>query len=171
MITELISYFENVTEEDLRIQAQINKALPLEEKNETETDPAKKAANQAEVVGILENIWQQYPKNAIIIPRLANAYGVLAWYQLFNRHFLEAEQAAYKGMDIDPSQEWINTNLALGLLFQGKYEEAKEIYLRLKNKPYGGATYLKAFLDDLEALEKKGITHPDVEKVRELLEK
>lgn len=171
-IAELISYFESVTEEDFRVQTQINKALLLEEKNETETDPAKRAANQVEVVNTLENIWRQYPENTIIIPRLANAYGALAWYQLFNRHFLEVEQAARKGMDIDPSQEWINTNLALGLLFQGKYEEAEDVYVSFKERAFNDAmTFKTAFLQDLADLEAAGITHPDVEKVRELLQK
>ncbi len=168
---ELISYFENITVEDLHIQARINKVLPLEEKNRTEADPAKKVANQVKVVGILENVWQQYSENASIIPTLSKAYSSLAWHQLFNRHFVEAEQAANKGLEIDPSQEWINTNLALALLYQGKYKEAKEIYLKLKDKPYGAATYSKAFLEDLNALGQEGIIHPDVKKIRELLHK
>jgi hypothetical protein len=70
---------------------------------------------------------------------------------------------------LNDSQEWINTNLALVLLYQGKYEEAKIIYLQLKDKPYGDATYGTTFLEDLEVLEKEGITHPDVAKIRKLL--
>ena len=168
-IAELATYFEKVTEEDLQVQAQINQVLPLEEQVKTETGPAQKAGKQVEVVSFLEKVWQQYPQNETIISRLSNACGGLSWRQLFNRRFAEAEQAARKGLDFDPSQEWINTNLALSLLFQGKYEEAEVLYLDYKDKPYGDSTYSKAFLEDLNALEEAGITHPDVGKVRALL--
>ncbi|MCB9351204.1 MAG: hypothetical protein H6573_27455 [Lewinellaceae bacterium] len=57
----------------------------------------------------------------------------------------------------------------MSLLFQGKYEEAEVLYLGFKDKPYGDSTYSKAFLEDLNALEEAGITHPDVGKVRALL--
>ncbi|MCB0565841.1 MAG: tetratricopeptide repeat protein, partial [Phaeodactylibacter sp.] len=168
-IAELIAYFEKVTEEALQVQAQVNQVLPLEEQVETETGPAQKAGKQVEVVSFLEKVWQQYPQNEIIISRLSNACGGLSWHQLFNRRFAEAEQAARQGLDLAPSQEWINTNLALSLLFQGKYEEAEVLYLGFKDKPYGDSTYSKAFLEDLNALEEAGITHPDVGKVRALL--
>ncbi len=51
-----------------------------------------------------------------------------------------------------------------------KVEEAKVLYLRLKDKPYGDSTFSQAFLDDFAALKEAGITHPDVEKIRKLLE-
>ena len=73
---------------------------------------------------------------------------------------------------IDNSDEdtmWFNRKLPLVVLYQGKFNESKEIYMRLKIKPYGDATYKEVFLADLEALEKEGITHPDVAKIRKLL--
>lgn len=168
-IAKLATYFKKVTEEDLQVQAQVNQVLPLEEQVKTETGPAQKVGKQVEVVSILEKVWQQYPQNETIMGRLASAYGTLAWHQLFVRQFAEAEQSARKGLDIGPSREWINTNLALALLFQGKYEEAEALYLDLQDKPYGDSTFSQAFLDDFAALEEVGITHPDVEKVRALL--
>ena len=36
--------------------------------------------------------------------------------------------------------------------------------------PYGEGTYKNIFLEDLTALEKEGIMHPDVAKIRALLE-
>ncbi len=104
----------------------------------------------------------------------------LAWYQLFEKQFIEAEKSAKEAInpttfskteDYDSKLEWANTNLALALLFQGKYAEAEKIYISLKDKPYDEATYREAFLSDLEELEKAGITHPDVAKIRELLKK
>lgn len=111
-----------------------------------------------------------HPDNQAIIAELSNAYGSLAWYQLFAKDFAAAEQAARKGLETAPSQQWINTNLALSLLFQGKYEEAKVIYVQFKDEPFNDSMGFKtAFLQDLADLEAAGITHPDVGKVRALL--
>ena len=100
---------------------------------------------------------------------LASNYGSIAWWALFAREFAEAEKYALLGLKTDKSQEWINTNLALAYLFQGKLDQAKEIYLRLKDKMNGNTPFKDAFLQDLKDLDAEGITHPDVEKIRELL--
>ena len=67
-----------------------------------------------------------------------------------------------------PEFRWIYTNLAHGLLFQGKYEEALVIYREHWSKPVNDTlTFGQAVLDDFEAFEKAGITYPDMQKVRE----
>ncbi len=107
-----------------------------------------------------------------MITALGQAYGQLARYQLFAQQFGAAEQAAIEGLAVDPSQEWIKTNLASALLFQGKYPEAKNIYMEYKAKPFKDSmNFSDAFLQDLLELEKAGITHPDMEKIRKLLQK
>jgi tetratricopeptide (TPR) repeat protein len=102
----------------------------------------------------------------------------LAWYYLLDKQFAAAENAAREALypakfnkteGYDQKIEWANTNLALALLFQGQYMEAEKIYTNLKDKPYDKATYKEAFLKDLDELEKAGITHPDVSKIRTLL--
>ncbi len=101
---------------------------------------------------------------------MAAEYENLAWYYLFTEQFEAAEQAAQQGIALGgTAAEWINTNLALALLYQGKYEAAEAIYLRLKDQPYGDATYAATFLADLDELEAAGITHKDVARVRRLL--
>ena len=63
------------------------------------------------------------------------------------------------------------TNLAPALLFQNRYEEAKKLYIELKPlKDTVGNSIAKACLDDLDALEKAGVKHKDVAKIRTLLE-
>lgn len=102
---------------------------------------------------------------------ISAAHGNLAWNLLFAKHFPEAEVAAREGLATDPSQIWINTNLALALLYQGKFEEAKALYLRFKDQTIDEKRFFKAaFLQDLRDLEAAGITHPDVTKIRWLLE-
>ncbi|MEI9944287.1 MAG: tetratricopeptide repeat protein [Chitinophagaceae bacterium] len=111
---------------------------------------------------------------------LGSSYGNLAWYLLFEKKFADAERSARealeprtfkKNVDYDISINWVNTNLALALLFQGKYAEAEKIYLSFKDRPNGKGTYKDTFLGDIDEMEKAGITHKDVKKIRELLKK
>jgi tetratricopeptide (TPR) repeat protein len=103
---------------------------------------------------------------------LANIYGNISFYQLFNKNFIQAEKSANEGLKIDPTQTWIKTNLAHALLFQGKFNEAQNIYLELKDQTYPedeSKTFRYYFLQDLDEFEKAGITHPDIPGIRELL--
>lgn len=101
----------------------------------------------------------------------AEQYGSLAWYHLFNRQFTEAETAARRGIALGgEATEWIHTNLALSLLYQGKYKEAEAVYLQFKGQMYDEEqSWVAIFLKDLDELETAGITHPDVAKIRKLL--
>ena len=103
----------------------------------------------------------------------ADACGSIAWHLLFLEKFKEAEIAARWGLQIDTGAIWIRTNLAHSLLFQGKYTEAEMEYLTLKEKTDdgNGKLYKVIFLEDFYALEKAGITHQDVKKIKELLKK
>ena len=163
-------YFSTITKESLQVQSEINKVLPYKVKNNTEKDAQQKVKNQKNVIDILKTALKTYPNNKQLIEETSNAYGKLAWFDLFTKSFQKAEQAALKGLELDTSQEWIKANLALALLYQGKLEAAKNIYLKLKDKPYGKRTYKAIFFKDLTALEKEGITHQDVAIIRTLLE-
>ncbi len=67
----------------------------------------------------------------------AEQYGSLSWYRLFNQQFPEAETAARRGITLGgENAEWIHTNLALSLLYQGKYEDAQAVYLEFKGQAY-----------------------------------
>jgi len=103
---------------------------------------------------------------------ISEILGSLSYTQILNKQFKKAESSALKGIATDSTQQWIQTNLAIALLFQGKYEEAKKIYEKLKDKEYPNdvsKTFKVVFLEDLYELEKEGITHPDVIKIRALL--
>ena len=130
---------------------------------------ADKAEPQVQLVEVYAKLYVQYKDNAALAEVYSKSLGSLAWYQLFDRQFAVAEKSSRLGLEIDEKQEWINTNLVLALLYQGKWEEAKALYLLLKDKPYNGATYQKTFLKDLQALEDAGMKHHDVKKARALL--
>ena len=93
--------------------------------------------------------------------------GSLSYFAIFVNEFQLAEQFAIKALTIDPSQQWIFSNLAAAQLFQGKYAEAEEIYRNLKNE-------LKdSFLQDFNEFEAAGVIpkerKADVERIRKML--
>lgn len=144
----------------------------LETRRDAASDEAARLPWQIQIVAKLDSLCLLKPDNKAFQTRLANACGNLAWYYLFARHPEDAEAAARKGLATDPSEKWIHTNLALALLHQGKWKEAKKVYEEWMEFSYDDAnTWRDIFLQDLETLEKAGVGHPDVGKARTLLEK
>jgi len=121
-------------------------------------------------IKISQKFLQKNPDNPKIISHLAGAHGSLSFSLLFDKRFKEAEDHAEKGLKLDPSQEWIQTNLASAHLFQGNFEQAREIYLTFRDQPLNDKTFREVFLEDLDVLEEAGVTHPDIQKARELLQ-
>ena len=131
---------------------------------------AHKIEAQQKVIDLFESAFTQHPDNQEIQTFLSSAYGSQAWYQLFGKQFKEAAQSAVRGLEIDATQEWIHTNLALALLLQGKYKKAEAIYLQYKDEAFNEETNFKAvFFEDLETLEQEGIYHEDFEQIRRVL--
>ena len=93
----------------------------------------------------------------------ADAWGRLAWYELFQRQPERAVEAARKGLKADPSQLRIKTYLAHGLLLTGHYADADKIYRENRSATLdGGRPFAQAVLDDFKQLWIKGIVHPDM---------
>jgi hypothetical protein len=84
-------------------------------------------------------------------------------------------RAILRGIELNPSYVILYTNLPLCYLFTDQFEKAKSVYLEYKDKPWTISrefkTFRDAFLSDLADFEKKGITHPNFEKVKVLLKK
>ena len=97
----------------------------------------------------------------------AKLYGDLSQCKLFARQYAAAEQSARHGLSLDPSQTWINVNLAHALLFQNKDAEAKKIYDALKIQKYtDGRSYRDVLAEDYNALEKMGLEKKQLDKAR-----
>jgi len=75
----------------------------------------------------------------------------------------------------DSVNEYSYTNLPLAFLFNNMYPEAEREYTKWKDVPWTVTkdfkTFKEAFLDDFRDLESRGITHPDIAKIKELLKK
>jgi tetratricopeptide (TPR) repeat protein len=115
---------------------------------------------QKEVIEIYESINKSI-RNIVENKDIADQYGSLAWYQLFNREFQESIISSEEGLAIDSTETWIYTNLALGYLLSGQIKDAEKIYIEYKSKPYKFNIQYKnfgeAFLDDLNEVEKADI--------------
>jgi len=122
---------------------------------------------------ISANDGQKY--NDYYIPESSNELsrlnGNLSWYALNLGKNAIAVSAAKKGISLNPSNMWINTNLALGLAQNDKMDEAIKIYERFMNEPYREKTFREVFLADIEEIETNGIKVKNKEKIIEILMK
>ncbi|MBK8965349.1 MAG: hypothetical protein IPM36_01470 [Lewinellaceae bacterium] len=88
-------------------------------------------------------------------------------------HYEEAIQYAQKALEVNPLRESVVSYLALGYLLNNQWPEAEKIYLKWKGRfCQGSFKYCnRVFLEDIAKLEAANITHPDFEKVKQLLKK
>src|SRR5215470_13023860 len=94
--------------------------------------------------------------------KTAEALGSLAWYALHARNFEEALTAADRAVALAPDQIWLATNRAHALLFLGRTDEARVLYLAHKGKhlfPDSDRPWEDVIADDLETLRKSGLDH------------
>jgi WD40 repeat protein len=108
--------------------------------------------------------------------RIAAQYNELAWNLILSKEFASAEKMLRHGIAIDSSHKILYTNLPPSILFQGRFEDAKAEYLRLKDLPLDVsdfATYEEAFWDDFNSFENAECIPPermpDVEAIKALL--
>jgi tetratricopeptide (TPR) repeat protein len=109
-------------------------------------------------------------KKAIEInPKYARHYGNLGWVELFARQPKESIAASLKGLELDSTQVWMNSNLAHAYLLDGQFEKAKDIYLKYWNDDIEqGGTFGEAVQSDFKELRKAGITSPDMDRMEKL---
>jgi hypothetical protein len=108
---------------------------------------------------------------------VAGFYNTTGWNQLINGKFVSSEKVIREGIGLMVSSMYLYSNLPAILLLQGKFEEAKDLYIRWKDIPFDAAngypTYREAFLADIKLFEKRGIIpsvyQNDVEKIKGLL--
>ena len=77
---------------------------------------------------------------------------------------------AQKGIIIK-NDDIMYTKLVLAYLLNNRFDESKPIIESRKNNIVNNTTFSNYILSKLDELEKLGITHPDFEKVKELLKK
>lgn len=134
------------------------------------------------IYGVLNDYSSAYQINQEFLPLLKQKYlsdkttfgqvystilANQAFYCILASDFVNAEQLAREAVSINPSEHMPNTNLAAALLFQGKYDEAEQIYRQFKDELKDG------FLQDFNDFEVAGIIpeerKADVERIRKML--
>jgi hypothetical protein len=100
---------------------------------------------------------------------LAQAYDAAADSAMYVRRWKDVETWARKSLELTSSDGNGHGNLATALLFQGKYADALKIFRAHWNDPLGDGTLGEAAYSDFEQLEKAGITHPDLARLRAAL--
>jgi len=97
--------------------------------------------------------------------------GQLSWFALFARRFDDALAVAERGLALDRAATWIETNRAHALMFLGRAEEAKALYLALKGTHVAenNKAWEEVIADDFAEFQKADLTHPQMEEIRRLL--
>lgn len=93
----------------------------------------------------------------------------LSWYQLMARRYADALETTEEGLRLDPELLEFQTNRAHALLLLDRREEAFAIYRANVGKPLAAEPWEKGILDDLDKLEKAGISDPAFAQVRDIM--
>ena len=90
-----------------------------------------------------------------------------SFYSIFEKQYTEAEAYSKEALEVDSTKHIAYSNLAVSLLFQGKYQKAEKIYSQYKSELKEG------FLSDFEEFAKTGVIpknrEEDVEKIKKIL--
>ena len=90
---------------------------------------------------------------------------------LFDRlveRFDEALAHAQRALALSPQQIWIATNRAHALMFLGRADEARAVYLEHRGKPIpeqGNKPWEQVILEDFTALREAGLDHPQMKEI------
>ena len=100
--------------------------------------------------------------------KTAEALGSLAWQALFAHNYVEALAASERGFALAPHLLWIETNRAHALLFLGRTDEARALYLEHKDRRlFHGSddTWEEAVAADFDKLREAGSSHSAVAEI------
>jgi len=97
---------------------------------------------------------------------IAEAYGNLAWYQLFNHKFDKALKSAIKARGFqsrDTTILWLEENLALAYACAGDTQSARRIYLKIKDLNFAeyDIPFSVQFQNDVERLIEEKVVLPE----------
>jgi tetratricopeptide (TPR) repeat protein len=122
-------------------------------------DTTLKIKQYEKIIQLDERMYKDNPKETK--EDFAQHLNSLGWYYLLNRQFTKAETLFKKGIEINSSNVYLQSNIPHILLFLGKTKKAMQLYLELKDKEFdkeaGYATFKDAFMSDFTDFEKQGM--------------
>jgi len=102
----------------------------------------------------------------------ANALGIVAWRALLARDFSKALAASDRAILLASDFLWIESKRAHALLFLGRNDEAKALYLVHKGEKLGGndsKLWEQVIAEDFAEFRRTGLTHPMIAELEALL--
>jgi tetratricopeptide (TPR) repeat protein len=132
-------------------------------------DPTKALESYSEQVSICRKMYKaaRSPQNK---SALVSALGSLADVQLLNQQPNNALSSAVEALSLDPAANWVETNRAHALLFLGRFDEAKYVYLTFRDTFVSrNKTFSEAVQDDFAEFRKYGIGREEMKQVEALL--
>jgi hypothetical protein len=96
---------------------------------------------------------------------ISGNYGNLSFEYLLTGSFPKALEAARRGLEIEPTAEWIEVNLAHALLLSGRQQEAIEHYMKARKGTFGPRSILDATREDFDILKGLGFGHPAMDAI------
>lgn len=96
--------------------------------------------------------------------------GALAYNFVLAHDFAQALQAADQAISLAPDQIWLYTNRAHALMFLGRIDAARALYLKYRGQKnvQDEKSWEPVILEDFAELRKAGLTNPlmdDIEKL------
>jgi len=92
--------------------------------------------------------------------------GSLAYKCVLARNFARALEASDLVISLSPDQIWLHTNRAHALMFLGRVEEARALYLRYRGgKMQNGKPWETVVLEDFGEMRNAGLTHPLMDEI------
>ena len=91
-----------------------------------------------------------------------DAFGGTAYHAVLAHDFEEALEIADEAIALAPGKIWLNSNRAHALMFLGREDEAREIYLKYRGveKALGDRAWDDVILTDFTEIRQSGIDHP-----------
>ena len=116
---------------------------------------------------------QQYASGETATTRneLVEVLGTLSWEALLSSRSQSALDNASEALKLDTSKTWIKVNLGHAYLFLGRYEEAKAVYLMIKDVPTAtaGRTFSYYIKDDYQIFRRMQIATPELTRMEQEL--
>ena len=122
---------------------------------------------QTQIIEVYESAFARYPDAPHVQEWITDGLDTLALWQLMNAEFAGAESSARKCLKIDPEYHSAYRGLAPSLLLQGKFSQARKIYLKWKDQTWqgeGAEQFGEVFQQDLVKFNKAGIIGEDRKK-------
>jgi hypothetical protein len=111
-------------------------------------------------IAVRERLYKEKERDTLIAKELSGNYWNLSWYLLFVKDFDGAIAASGRGLDVWEKNNGMITNMALGYLLSGNFDEADKLYDQYKKESYKSdpdRKFRESFLQDLDDLQKAGI--------------